>query len=121
MGKCKDCLHQEVCEMYYFMLAEYKGLDIEVAKERIAESKINDGDCEYFYDNSKLRVELPCKVGTTIYYHVLGSIIRSKIVEFIVNENRVLFRTSHGNMYNTSKIGEHFFFTREEVEKTLKK
>ena len=49
MASCKDCMHEEVCNIFLDCLNEY---DAE--------------KCVYFKDRNRF-VELPCKVGDTVY------------------------------------------------------
>lgn len=57
---CKDCLYYEVC-------ADFRRNICETDQKRFEEYRLNsDGLCDNFKDKSRY-VELPCKVGDTVY------------------------------------------------------
>ena len=66
MGSCKECYHYEVCRMHYRQKCE---LTYETEKEvRRAMLKAEKGSpiCDHFKDRSRF-VELPCKVGDSVF------------------------------------------------------
>lgn len=87
---CKDCIHQEVC-----------------GKRRQFTFAVVDERCKTFTEVSRV-VELPCKIGDTVYAIVNPHTRHSSIatVPFCVS----LF----------DGFGKYYFLTREEAEKALK-
>ena len=106
MASCKNCLSVDVC----------KNRDV-------------FGDmptCEHFKDRTRF-VELPCKVGDTVYL-ILG--VQNRILEFTVQEIRLTSRFlqlvfAEGSTYSIwgyrfdLHFGKTVFLTREEAEKAL--
>lgn len=125
MATCKECLHYEACVPYADDQGAGNGW----------ESRWVDG-CENFKDRS-LFVELPCKVGDTVYTNLAmrGWYYRDKyrpysatVVFMGLNNSEemggglinVLYG-KNGNMmqFRFSDIGKTVFLTREEAEKAL--
>ena len=105
---CKDCVHYEVCK--YYIETALDGLDYKL-------NMIADG-CEDFKDRSRF-VELPCKVGDTVYYfNSAGDIYSQKVSGFIVNFVGILVDSDV--MFDSHLMGDRFFSTREEAEQALK-
>jgi hypothetical protein len=115
--KCEDCIHYELCSSTYEHIF---GNKYENEVETI---------CEHFKEKS-LFVELPCKVGDTVYkiMHVCG---HRRIVQFEVSrisiyekEICVFFHKSKESWHEwctkPHHFGENIFLTREEAEKRLK-
>jgi len=121
MNNCRECYHYDVC--YAHFRGEVKGNYI-------------DG-CSMFKDKSML-VELPCKVGNTVYKCVFskngkGTIVEYKVVgfhlgdfsnmrrqkrnEYLVIHHEVTDCISHLNL---KELGKTVFLTREETEQALK-
>lgn len=94
MASCKDCMHEKVCDYYAGDLNE------EGAEK-----------CVCFKDRTRF-VELPCKVGDTVYQTDGIRIYENKI-------ERIIFATNNIGFVETS-IGKSIFLTREEAEKALK-
>ena len=94
MASCKDCMHEKVCDYYAGDLNE------EGAEK-----------CVCFKDRTRF-VELPCKVGDTVYQTDGIRIYENKI-------ERIIFATNNIGFGETS-IGKSIFLTREEAEKALK-
>ena len=113
---CKDCIHVKVCGEYVAGLAAARGVIIDNQAE--LEEILECDDCEHFKDSSRLK-ELPCKVGDTVYYfnHV-GTIHSQRVSGFIVNSVGILIDSDV--MFDSNLIGNKFFLTREETERTLK-
>ena len=109
---CKDCIHFVVCEEVPTKSAD---------------------DCDFFKDRSRF-VELPCKVGDTLYSN--NQFIQSARVMAIYidgnggmfdleitayNDERVLgFEKFVDKDYTFEDIGENLFLTREQAEQALK-
>jgi hypothetical protein len=99
MATCKDCVHYDVCE---FHLDEKTTMTV--------------NECMHFKDKSKF-VELPCKVGDTVYEIDGGNSESGDIYSSVVR--RVIFDTA-GIAFDERAIGKAIFLTREEAEKALK-
>ena len=97
MATCKECLHFEVCQ---------------ALEENGQVEKINPKICGCFKDKSKF-VELPCKVGDTVYQIEEGFEVYPSVI------NRIIYETK-GIAFDERAIGKSIFLTREEAEKALK-
>lgn len=112
---CKDCLHFNVCG----------------ASEKLT---LNFFPCNLF-QNKSLFIELPCKVGDTVYRIEYDGEYTEKpnydngIVDFVVKEIAISdvgveFKNNYEDMYTENelleKLGEDWFLTKEEAEKALK-
>ena len=108
MSTCKDCLHVEVC-------------------------KYNDGvntwckgDCPHFKDKSRF-IELPCKVGDTVYYFVndnLSEYCEVSVAGFHIDKYRIAFEIEvSGRKFfvDTEFLGEKVSLSKEEAEQALSK
>lgn len=96
MVNCKECLHLDVC----------KSRDV-------------FGDmsaCEHFKDRSRF-VELPCKVGDTVFVVNGFKEIEEFEVDYYVVEKNVI---SVGMVDDGEYEVETVFLTREEAERALK-
>lgn len=98
---CKDCIHYTSHRHFDPLLDEvYTDEDVEYL-------------CPEFKDKSRF-VELPCKVGDTIYWiDCIGGIIEEKVKSFTVgieNEN---------GSFPIGHFGSSLFTTKEEAEKKL--
>ena len=103
MATCKECVHFEVCRGEY--------------AEGIEQLLTCDG-CEDFKDRSRF-VELPCKLGDTVYYfNSAGKIFPQRVSSFIVNYVGILVDSDV--MFDSHLMGDRFFSTREEAEQALK-
>ena len=115
--KCEDCIHYEVC-----MYVNAKAVEVTRAE-----------NCKLFASKSRF-VELPCKVGDTVYRLWSAGKYGKSIAEFEVKhididylpeiEIAMLKTKKNGGTYWFAKqkdIGETVFFTREEAEAALEK
>ena len=105
MTTCKDSLHYEVC----------KAIENEL-------DMIPPTQCSCFKEKSRY-IELPCKVGDTVYYitgigHNLFK--PAKVQEIIIDENGIKDLYVQGDGHNFENSFDIFFLTREEAEKALK-
>lgn len=111
MAKCENCYHAEICKNY-----PNTGLPPKMRQELV-----NKG-CEHYKDKS-LIIELPCRVGDTVYVLIDES---EKIGGSYINEEKVveLYTASRiwtdSCYYDSDDIGSILFFTREEAERALK-
>lgn len=113
---CKDCIHYDVCE---------------------AHLKLNDIPlelCGLFKDKSRI-VELPCKVGDTVYVLNQGNQPQKMILDApdircrCSNEHNLCMSLCNDRKHNIcayrlinngSDIGTKVFLTKKEAEKALK-
>ena len=108
---CESCIHFDRCKGLY-------------RSERL--QKIASKGCPYFKDRSRF-VELPCKVGDTLFVPTRNLVSEYKIVSFHVCGEGIWYRTNviKGILTrlisdNVEIIGETVFLTREEAERALK-
>ena len=70
-------------------------------------------------------IELPCKVGDTVYEvfkdHIPPFIKETKIEKIVITAKGLRLRLARNSFYETavSSIGKTIYFTREEAEKKL--
>ncbi len=124
MSKCKDCLHYEACKEIYDILDTTCSGEFDY--EEFARS------CKNFTDRSEW-VQLPCKVGDTVFYfkggYYIGDKNRWEICPIKVTEISTKIGRSgklyplsiiaNGTRYPITSIGKTVFLTREEAEKAL--
>lgn len=121
MATCKDCLHADICEecgrLRYGLLFTRK--DVETV-------------CEHFKDSSRF-VELPCKVGDTVYridksgrypkYEPFAQELTVTEInwkhEKYGNKDLGFAIIANGIRYKFSSIGKTVFLNREEAEAEL--
>ena len=120
MASCKDCVHVEVC-------CE-KNLHVAVGMNIIPRFKYKriEQECKNFKDRSRF-VELPCKVGDTLFVPTRNLVSEYKIVSFHVCGEGIWYRTNviKGILTrlisdNVEIIGKTVFLTRKEAEQALK-
>ena len=118
---CKDCLSYNVCKNFNPHIPE--------------EFENIEHSCDEFKDKS-LIVELPCKVGDTIYipwkYDGLTGIAFFEVTHIIIDRNKSYIKTNfdtddegfyelyNGGEFVFDEIGKTFFLTCEAAEKALK-
>lgn len=104
---CEKCYHNEVCEALYKM----NGIP-----------RIGASQCAYFRDKSRF-VELPCKVGDTVYYIPFGNKIEEYVVARIaiepLAEVGMSFHCYGGIAFDKRDIGKTVFLSHEEAEQAL--
>ena len=111
MANCKECIHCAVCDFDDDEI-EYTAL------------------CSFFKDRS-LFVELPCKVGDTLYTIVTGNRIREWIVadisffSYSVVKIVITADSKDNNGTDHMRFGKHYlnhsvFLSREAAEQALK-
>lgn len=113
MAKCENCYHFHMCDLQY-RLEDYQY-------------------CKHFKDKS-LIVELPCRVGDTVYYinkrfHIAlhtNSIYEATVVRIVITDK---FTSAVIQIHNENgcieipdirDFGKIVFLTREEAENALK-
>lgn len=100
---CKNCIKEDVCKV-----AE------DFYKEPVYEMYIED--CDYFKDRNKF-VELPCKVGDTVFVVNGFKEIEELEVDYYVVEKNVI---SVGMVDDGEYEVETVFLTKSEAEQALK-
>ena len=125
---CKDCIHYDACKdifMEFDVWDEIKAMD---------EDELDD-NCKQFQAKSRF-VELPCKVGDTVYVpwkYAFTRGIASVLVEEIkiydsenhfmllidMQSDNEVFNRSFGGWKTDKSIGNTVFLSREEAEKKL--
>ena len=115
---CKDCLYYEPCST---LNAEFKKLP-----KDFIDSDLCAKQCTTFKDRSRF-VELPCKLGDTLFVPTRNLVSEYKIVSFHVCGEGIWYRTNviKGILTrlisdNVENIGKTVFLTREEAEQALK-
>ena len=115
---CKDCIHYEACKNLYEIHGD--GLS--------GESHV----CDYFADRSRF-VELPCKVGDTVYFNNVH-LRYARVIAIYIDASGGMFdldittniATATGyehfinKDYTFEDIGKRLFLTREQAEQALK-
>lgn len=107
---CKDCIHYEVCEVQAF-----NGFNKNFEPEK------DWKHCGVFKDKSKY-IELPCKVGDTVYWicHKGGKpYISEEIVQSIHCDVRKTLEFTLLNP-NNKILKSNVFLTKSEAEQKLK-
>lgn len=115
MATCAECVHVEVCRYYTNELAKANGIPLKLEEvERLLECD----DCENFKDRARF-VELPCKVGDTIYWNLLGKPVEDEIVSITIYKNVIRVFLKKGISFDIEDIGRMLFLSREEAEQEL--
>ena len=97
---CEDCIYYDVCD--------YDG-DVAVFPDRI---------CGFFKDRSRF-VELPCKLGDTVYIALNEyGVLKDTVKEFRITSKRIWIRPEKFGM--DCLLENMAFLTREEAEQALK-
>lgn len=103
--ECKECVHEKVCKTREFPSLE------EILK---------DG-CPHYKDKS-LFVELPCKVGDTVYIisDYTNEILDRLIIGLTIKKDGYGFIFDTQSSWSDTDIGKTVFLTKEEAERILK-
>ena len=71
-------------------------------------------------DRAGRLVVLPCKVGDTVYFALLGRIIEKQVFSIVSFSNSTrIYCGGTSEYFRPEDIGKTFFLTREEAEKAL--
>lgn len=105
MASCRDCIFYRRCCTF----AEEYNLNFM--------HKTSPESCPDFKDKSRF-VELPCKVGETVYFIYQNKIFEHKIREIVIGEYGGFVYSS--DCFPFLAFGNYLFLTREEAEKALK-
>ena len=126
--KIKDCpFETAVCDR----LAAYE--DTGLSPEKVSWMK---EVVEAAFDNDTSRIErahnlhvadkdgrvvvMPCKVGDTVYFALLGRIIEKQVFSIVSFSNSTrIYCGGTSEYFRPEDIGKTFFLTREEAEKAL--
>ena len=117
-------------------LAAYEDTGLEPAEVERAKLEIEAGCVKaiartYGIDINRLRklaeadkdgrlVVLPCKVGDTVYFALLGRIIEKQVFSIVSFSNSTrIYCGGTSEYFSPEDIGKTFFLTREEAEKAL--
>lgn len=65
-------------------------------------------------------IELPCKLGATIFCVTENSIVTRTAFSFEISSLSRYIKTTMGDILSCDAIGKYIFLTREEAEKCLK-
>ena len=66
-------------------------------------------------------VVLPCKVGDTVYFALIGRIIEKQVFSIVSFSNSTrIYCAGTSEYFRPEDIGKTFFLTREEAEKALR-
>lgn len=105
---CKDCIHYDVCAKKGRHFAK------EYGKGHHAASYVEgvEWKCKCFIEKSRF-IELPCKVGDTVYQVDSERIYESTVEKIIYDTDGIAF--------DETAIGESVFLTKEEAEKALER
>lgn len=109
---CKDCYHFDVCVL--------KNEKVNFANN-VKDLQADRFKC--FKDKSKI-IELPCKVGDTVYFIKSAFTYlkepKAEIVKTIITAEYDTIYKTQNRAFNIAVIGETVFLTREEAEQALK-
>ena len=71
-------------------------------------------------DKDRRLVMLPCKVGDTVYFALIGRIIEKQVFSIVSFSNSTrIYCGGTSEYFRPEDIGKTFFLTREEAEKAL--
>ena len=88
--------------------ALFNGVDVDRMKE-LAEA-----------DKNGCVIIVPCKVGDTVYFALLGKIIEKQVFSIVAFSNSTrIYCGGTSEYFRPEDIGKTFFLTREEAEKAL--
>lgn len=71
-------------------------------------------------DRARRLVVLPCKVGDTVYFALLGRIIEKQVFSIVsFSDSTRIYCGGTSEYFRPEDIGKTFFLTRDEAEKAL--
>jgi hypothetical protein len=118
---CKDCIHYEACDISAVFFGGEQGSKA----FREYEKRTNvQNDCDTFKDKSKI-VELPCRVGDTVYVISRGEIIPA-IIDSVQRYSKKFFLTASNEEFwgwgtitldINNEIGAEWYKTKKEAMK----
>jgi len=105
--KCGECIHYDICAPYVSPNESFP--------------EVGDG-CGLFKDKS-LNIELPCKVGTTVFTIKNDCIEQERVSGIKIGNCGILLQISNNNdgfdFYYDVEVGRRLFFEQEKAEKAL--
>ena len=115
MPTCKDCLHIDVCEIRTcYMCDGFACDDCEIHSNYGKIPSIKN--CKYFKDRNRF-VELPCKIGDTVFVvNGFKEIDELEVDYYVVGKNVISVGMVDDGEYEIETV----FLTREEAEQSLK-
>ena len=115
MARCKDCVHVEVCED--FTKAK---LSPKRAEELLPVLREHGRTCDHFKARARF-VELPCKVGDTVYFNNVH-LRHAKVIAIYIDASGGMFDLDVATNIETVAGYEHFInkdYTFEDIGKRL--
>ena len=121
--KCENCIHKKPCGEYQQkFLSHLKNLKVT--------------ECPYYKEKDKV-IDLPCKVGDTVYYFsqdydtILPYFVENLNIAYLGEKDENYVYTFEANCtrenelldsidFEPDDIGKTIFLTKEEAEKALK-
>lgn len=105
-----DALEAAIMGKAVAQITEFEGLPIARLRE-LAEA-----------DKEGRVIVLPCKVGDTVYFALLGRIIEKQVFSIVSFSNSTrIYCDGTSEYFRPEDIGKTFFLAREEAEKELAK
>lgn len=110
---CKDCIHYDVCKRFNSNIPEeFEGIE---------------NHCDNFKDKS-LVLDLPCKVGDTVYYREGSRLLMGVVRNLSINMKEglyIVYVNSEYSLIGIERFGFHMFgnrifLTKEAAEQALK-
>lgn len=119
---CKDCVHYEACKM--ILLSAYPNV---TEAEIIQTANNQKNKCVNFKDKTRF-VELPCKVGDTVYVPFNEKVHKANVFSMKIEteDKKYIYMLKlrifgHFFQFKTLLLGKNVFLTREEAEKALER
>ena len=104
MSKCENCIHYDACE-------DWANID---NLNKLGFPFECEGDTKpcAFYKDKTLFVELPCKVGDTLYFgNYKGEVVENEILDI---RYRTKTKSGFYNDISIDKVGKTVYVTRQE-------
>ena len=113
MANCNDCLCVDVCKMHSDIVsADYYP---EILRKKFEE----ESNCPHFKDRTRF-VELPYKVGDTVYFATKDKFNSATIDEITITENGLQFYwIQYDKSYETTEIWDDGTFFDKDIGKTV--
>ena len=112
IGFCKDIFRKMARDLYGRLKAYEDIAELCGGFDRLRELAEADKDGRM--------VVLPCKVGDTVYFALLGRIIEKQVFSIVSFSNSTrIYCGGTSEYFRPEDIGKTFFITREEAEKAL--
>ena len=106
MASCNECLHKEACN--HWLQKDNKHL-----------GAVEGFICEHFNDRTRF-IELPCKVGDTVYFATKDRFNSATIDEITITENGMQFYwLQYDKSYEITEIWDDGTFSDKDIGKTV--